>query len=170
MSADRRVTALAPQRDRAAAATQLDESLFFKLVRVVNLTARPFNEGLGRRHELSLSDWRVMTVLGSHPGTTASEVCQRTGMDKMSVSRAIASLARRRRVLRKPDPADGRRTRVWLSSAGQRLFDELSAGARVRERQLFGGVSAQEQARLNETLDRLIEALRTADAGAAAED
>lgn len=149
-----------------AASDLLDESLFFKLVRVVNLTARPFNEGIGRRHELSLSDWRVMMVLGSHPGTTASEVCQRTGMDKMSVSRAIAALARHRRVLRKPDPADGRRTRVWLSSAGQRLFDELSASARTRERQVFGGVAAQEQARLSETLDRLIDALVAADADA----
>ena len=111
-----------------------------------------------------------MMVLGSHPGTTASDVCQRTGMDKMSVSRAIAALARRRRVLRKPDPADGRRTRVWLSSAGQRLFEELSASARARERQVFGGVGVQEQARLSETLDRLIDALRAADAGTARED
>jgi DNA-binding MarR family transcriptional regulator len=88
----------------------LDESLFFKLVRVVNLTARPFNEGIGRRHELSLSDWRVVTVVGGHPGSTASDVCSRTGMDKMSVSRAIVSLERRQRVVRKPDPSDGRRT------------------------------------------------------------
>jgi DNA-binding MarR family transcriptional regulator len=151
---------------RNAAAVQLDESLFFKLVRVVNLTARPFNEGIGRRHDLSLNDWRVMMVLGSHPGTTASDVCQRTGMDKMSVSRSIAALARKRRVLRKPDPADGRRTLVWLSSAGQRLFDQLSVSARERERQVFRGVGAPEQARLGETLDRLIDALVTADAGA----
>lgn len=148
------------------AAGVLDESVFFKLVRVVNLTARPFNEGIGRRHGLSLSDWRVMTVVGSHPGTTASEVCARTGMDKMSVSRAIAALARKRRVLRKPDPNDGRRTLLELSSAGQRLFDDISGGARLREQQLFGGISAQDQARLSETLDRLIDTLRAADAGA----
>ena len=65
-------------RTRSAAGA-LDDSVFFKLVRVVNLTARPFNEGIGRQHGLSLSDWRVMTVVGCHPGTTASEVCARTG-------------------------------------------------------------------------------------------
>ena len=151
----------------SAAGNLLDDSLFFKLVRVVNLTARPFNEGIGHRHGLSLSDWRVITVVGGHPGTTASEVCARTGMDKMSVSRAIAALGRKRRVLRKPDPNDGRRTLLELSSTGQRLFDDISAGARVREQQLFGGVSAQDQARLSETLDRLIDALRAVDAGAA---
>jgi DNA-binding MarR family transcriptional regulator len=155
---------------KRASASRLDESLFFKLVRVVNLTARPFNEGLGRQHDLSLSDWRVMMVLGSHPGTTASDVCQRTGMDKMSVSRAIAALARKRRVTRKPDPEDGRRTLVWLSSAGQRLFDDLSVSARERERLVFGGVGAQEQASLSKTLDRLIDALVAADAGAPSDD
>ncbi len=143
----------------------LDDSVFFRLVRVVNLTARPFNEGIGRRHGLSRSDWRVMTVVGSHPGTTASEVCARTGMDKMSVSRAIAALARKRRVARRPDPSDGRRTLLELSGTGQRLFDEISAGARVREQQLFGSISLQDQAHLGALLDRLIDALRAADAG-----
>ncbi len=138
--------------------------MFFKLVRVVNLTARPFNEGIGRQHGLSLSDWRVMTVVGCHPGTTASEVCARTGMDKMSVSRAIAALARKRRVARRPDPSDGRRTLLELSSSGQRLFEQIATGARVREQQLFGRISSQDQTRLGEMLDRLIAALRTADA------
>ncbi len=147
------------------AASVLDDSVFFKLVRVVNLTARPFNEGIGRQHGLSLSDWRVMTVVGCHPGTTASEVCARTGMDKMSVSRAIAALARKRRVSRKPDPHDGRRTLLELSSSGQRLFDEIAAGARVREQQLFGRISQPDQSRLGELLDRLIDALRAADTG-----
>ena len=55
--------------------------------------------------------------------------------------------------------------------AGQRLFDELSAQrAQARERQVFGGVAAQEQARLSETLDRLIDALVAADAGTLRED
>jgi len=145
------------------ATSVLDESVFFKLVRVVNLTARPFNEGIGRTHRLSLSDWRVMTVVGSHPGCAAADVCVRTGMDKMSVSRAIASLSRQQRVLRKPDPADGRRMQLRLSAGGQRLFDTLVVSARARERQLFGRVGAADQAQLGAILDRLIEGLLAAD-------
>lgn len=145
-------------------ASVLDESVFFKLVRVVNLTARPFNEGIGRRHRLSLSDWRVMTVVGSHPGCAAADVCARTGMDKMSVSRAIASLTRQQRVLRKPDPVDGRRVQLRLSASGQRVFDALAVGARARERQLFFSVSEADQAQLSAILDRLVDGLLAADA------
>jgi len=87
-------------------------------------------------------------------------------MDKMSVSRAIASLARQQRVLRRPDPADGRRTQLRLSAAGQRLFDALAVSARARERQLFGNVGEADQAQLGAILDRLVDGLLAADAGA----
>jgi very-short-patch-repair endonuclease len=45
-------------------ATPADPSLFFKLVRVVNLTARPFQARVGQQHALTLNEWRVMAVLG----------------------------------------------------------------------------------------------------------
>jgi DNA-binding MarR family transcriptional regulator len=93
-------------------------------------------------------------------------VVARTGMDKMSVSRAIASLARQQRVLRKPDPADGRRTLLRLSATGQRLFEALSISAWARERQLFGSVSEADQAQLAAILDRLVDGLLAADAAA----
>ena len=149
----------------------IDTSLFFKLVRVVNLTARPFTESLSRMHQLSLNEWRAMVVLASHPGMAATEVVDATGLDKMSVSRAIAALARRGRLLREGDPADARRRRLTLSAAGLALYRRIGASAVQREARLFGApggpgapatpgaISAAEQARISRTLDRLIEAL-----------
>ena len=52
----------------------VDSSVFFKLIRLVNLTARPFNEVIGKRHELKLNEWRVMVVLASHPRCFATDV------------------------------------------------------------------------------------------------
>ena len=115
-----------------------DDSLFFKLVRVVNLTARPFVETLSRQHQLSLNEWRVMVVLASHPGVAAHEVAEITGLDKMSVSRALAALERRRRVQRRF--AGRRLARVQIAGAMQRhrrsdfprLRGLLPAGTRSR--------------------------------------
>jgi DNA-binding MarR family transcriptional regulator len=142
----------------------IDSSLFFRLVRVVNLTARPFVETLSRTHELTLNEWRVMVVLASHPGVAATEVADATGLDKMSVSRAIAALARKRRLLKSADPADGRRTLLSLSAAGRGLFQRIGESAAEREAQLFAGVSAAEQEQMARTIDRLIEALRGSEA------
>ncbi len=141
----------------------VDSSLFFKLVRVVNLTARPFFESVGRQHKLSLNEWRVMVVLASHPGVAATDVADSTGLDKMSVSRALTSLGRSERVLREGDPADLRKSRLFLSATGKRLFARIGAQATRREAELFGSASPAELALLNTTLDKLIASLRSSE-------
>ncbi len=142
----------------------MDDSIFFKLVRVVNLTARPFVESVGRMHRLSLNEWRAMLVLASHPGAAAQEVALHTGLDKMTVSRALAGLSRHGRLVKKLDAADKRRTCLWLSAAGQRVYEKVGVSGKVREAQLFSAVGAAEQAELARTLDKLIETLLAVDA------
>ncbi|MES2937725.1 MAG: MarR family transcriptional regulator [Pseudomonadota bacterium] len=138
----------------------LDTSVFFKLVRVVNLTARPFLETVGKQHHLSLNEWRVMVVLASHPGVAATDVAESTGLDKMSVSRALGALERRGRLLREADPDDQRRSRLTLSKEGKRLFAKIGVAAKKREAELFSGVRTAELEQLGRTLDKLIGAVR----------
>jgi DNA-binding MarR family transcriptional regulator len=156
--------AAASKRRPGRAPLLLDSSVFFKLVRVVNLTARPFSESIGKAHRLSLNEWRVLLVLANHSGVAASEVTALTGLDKMSVSRAIAALVRQGRVVRKVDVADRRRMLLRLSAEGERVYERIGTPAKVRERDLFHGIGAQEQERLSRTLDRLIDNLVEADA------
>lgn len=153
-------------RRNAAPAPRLpfDSSLFFKLVRVVNLTARPFVETLSRDHQLTLNEWRAMVVLASHPGVAAREVADFTGLDKMSVSRALAALQRHGRLRREADPADARRTRLWLNARGQALFEAIGSHAATREVQLFGHLPKAELKRLDATIDKLIAALNKSEA------
>ena len=66
--------AAAAKRRPRRAALPLDSSVFFKLVRVVNLTARPFSESIGKAHRLSLNEWRVLLVLASHSGVEPSRL------------------------------------------------------------------------------------------------
>ncbi|MBE7416644.1 MAG: winged helix-turn-helix transcriptional regulator [Ideonella sp.] len=149
------------QRGDGSAAVRLphDGELFFKLVRVVNLTARPFVETLARRHRLSLNEWRAMIVLAGHPGSAAHEIADITGLDKMSVSRAIAALGRHRRIVRRADPHDARRTLLELSAAGRRLYEAIGARGRAREIELFAGLDAADKTHLEGLVDRMIAAV-----------
>ena len=155
-----------PARPRRAM-LPVDDSIFFKLVRVVNLTARPFSESIGKSYHLSLNEWRILLVLANHPRVVASEVAALTGLDKMTVSRAIAALERRGRVVRKVDATDRRRMLLRLSAAGERLYERIGLPAKARERSLFRGIVAADQERLEHLLDRLIANLLTADRGEA---
>jgi len=157
----------AASRRPRRATLPVDDSIFFKLVRVVNLTARPFSEAIGKAHHLSLNEWRILLVLANHPRVVASEVAALTGLDKMTVSRAIAALERRGRVVRKVDAADRRRMLLRLSAAGERLYERIGVPAKARERSLFRGIGDADQARLGRLLDRLIDNLLTADRGQA---
>ncbi len=159
------------RRDTAAAGVPPlphDRELFFKLVRVVNLTGRPFVETLARRHRLSLNEWRTMIVLASEPGIAAHEIVEVTGLDKMSVSRAVAALTRQGRVVKRDDPLDARRARLELSAAGRRLYEQIGVFGRAREQQLFGGLDAAERAQLEALIERLLAAIQaqTPEAGA----
>ena len=115
-----------PARERLP----IDDSIFFRLVRVVNLTARPFSESIGKAHRLSLNEWRVLLVLANHAGVAASDVATLTGLDKMSVSRALSGLVQRGRVVRRVDPADKRRLLLRLSAAGERLYVRIGSRRR----------------------------------------
>ena len=139
------------------------DPLFFKLVRVVNLTARPFQQRVGRQHQLTLNEWRAMAALGERPGLTATQVADTTGLDKMAVSRALAGLKRHKRLQRHDDPTDQRRSRLYLTAAGKALCATVSTLGREREAQLFAGVDAQELARMSATLDKLIESVSNSD-------
>lgn len=150
-------------RSAAGRALPADSSLFFKLVRVVNLTARPFVETLGRAHQLSLNEWRVMVVLANHPGVAASDLAQATGLDKMSISRAIAALSRRGRLVKEADAGDGRRTLLWLNAEGLRVFETIGTLAKQREGQLFGRIDAAELQQLERSVDRLLASLSEAE-------
>jgi DNA-binding MarR family transcriptional regulator len=149
---------------RAAPRLPDDGGLFFKLVRLVNVTARPFVETLARQHRLSLNEWRVMVVIANHPGFAAHEVVRATGLDKMSVSRAIAALDRAGRVLKHADPQDARRVPLELSAAGRRLFETLGTGGARRETQLFAALDTPAREQLAQTIERLTTAIEAADA------
>jgi DNA-binding MarR family transcriptional regulator len=137
----------------------VDSSVFFKLIRLVNLTARPFNEVIGKHYELSLNEWRVMVVLASHPGCFATDVVDYTGLDKMSVSRALSALAKAKRINRVADAIDARRTHVALSQVGVALFEGIGESAAEREAHMLASLSAIEVARLDATLNKLTAAL-----------
>lgn len=138
---------------------------FFEMVRLVNLAARPFAREVGLPYRLSLVEWRVMVALMRAPGSAAGEVAQRTGLDKMAVSRALVSLERATRVVRKPDPTDRRRMLLSLSPAGAQLFARIATTGRAREVQLFGALSPAEVDTLRRLVGRMVDSVLEAERG-----
>lgn len=131
-------------------------ALVHRLLRLVNLLAKPFQERFGTRYRLSLAEWRIMMVLAAHPGATATEIADWTGLHVMNVSRSVARLVRQGRVLRAIDPADRRRALLRLSRRGQALFDLIAPSAQAREEMVRAVLSDSEAAAFRAMIDRLV--------------
>lgn len=104
---------------------------------------------------LTIPEWRVMAVLAANPGLSAAEVTARTAMDKVAVSRAVASLLAANRLRRTTAKADRRRTHLELTPAGERVYARVVPMALDYERHLIEPLSKRDR----ETLDRLLRIL-----------
>lgn len=129
--------------------------------RVSSAIAREYSERFG----LGVTEWRVLAVLGRYPDLSAGEVAQRTAMDKVAVSRAVASLVAAGRLLREVHGDDRRRSVLRLSDAGYRIHDEVAPLALAFEQRVLEGMDASERSLLFRLLDRLDELELRAEAG-----
>lgn len=83
-----------PMRDPLMSDTPLRLSTFlpFRLSVLSNAISQKIAELYDREFGLSIWQWRVMAVTADTPGISATEIGQRTQMDKVAVSRAVAGL------------------------------------------------------------------------------
>jgi DNA-binding MarR family transcriptional regulator len=141
-----------PSEPQPSARLDLDGFVPYRLSvlsnRVSSAIARQYSERFG----LSIPQWRVMAVLGGTAGLSAREVAARTAMDKVQVSRAVASLMRAKRVARGGDVLDGRITRLSLTRQGRAIYDEIVPLALHLEELLLSALSPEER----RSFDRLM--------------
>lgn len=143
--------------ERNNTAARVDQDLVWRLLRLVNLIAKPFFSEHASRHHLSINDWRVMMALAVRPGATASDVCEQTGMHPMNVSRSVARLERLARVKRFSNPRDRRRSHLRLTAGGHAVFRSIAPSAQAREEVVRRSLSRREAALLRGLLDKLID-------------
>jgi DNA-binding MarR family transcriptional regulator len=134
----------------------LADSVFFLLVRAVNLTALPFYEAVGKPYGMSLHGWRVMMVLARLGQTQAKQVAQFAAMDKMTVSRAIAGLTKAGRVSAQPHGEDKRARWLSLTPKGWQLYRSVAPASKLREQELLAVLSSAERLALQGLLERLV--------------
>ncbi|MDB5455136.1 MAG: MarR family transcriptional regulator [Caulobacter sp.] len=117
---------------------------------VSRLIARAYED----RFNLSIPQWRLMSVLASGPLTQHAALA-RTAMDKVQVSRAAQDLVERQLVTRTAVEDDRRSHRLALTPAGRRLFAEIAPLALAYEAALLAGLAPGEVVILKRLLGRL---------------
>ncbi len=139
---------------------ELDEFLPYRLSLLSNTVSAAIASIYVERFKLTIPEWRIMAVLGRFPGITAGTVAQRTAMDKVAVSRALARLQSAGYLRRKSDVTDRRRAMLQLSAAGDRLYRRIAPLAMEFENQLLDSLDERDRRHLDRLLTRLMERAR----------
>ena len=129
-----------------ATTLELDRFLPYRLSVLSNIVSTAISGAYEKRFGLTIPEWRVMAVLAMTPDLSAAEGAQRTAMDKVAVSRAVSSLLRHRRIVRRTARTDRRRSLLRLSLAGRRVYAQVVPVALAYERDLLAPLNGKDRA------------------------
>jgi DNA-binding MarR family transcriptional regulator len=137
---------------------KLEKFVPYQLSIVSNTVSEDIAREYRERFDLGTTEWRVMAVLARHDGDglSARAVARLTAMDKVAISRALARLVARGRVLRRVHHGDKRRSVLRLSAAGWRIHDAVAPLARQHEREFLAVLSEEERDWLTRVLGKLM--------------
>ncbi len=137
------------------ASLDLDHFIPYRLSVLSNRVSREIAGRYQARFGLSITEWRLMAVLGRYPDLSANEVAERTAMDKVAISRAVARLLERGLIEREIHGEDRRRSVLRLSVAGFSVYDEVAPMTLACERHLLDPLTDEERDMLWRLIDKL---------------
>ena len=135
----------------------LEKYLPYRLARLSTTVSATVARAYDKAWGLSIPEWRVIAILGRHPGLSAVEVAEQTFLDKVAVSRAVTKLIKAGRIDRQFADADRRRSILNLSEEGREVHDGVAAPALEFERELLEGIDGEEVERFNAVMDKLLD-------------
>eukprot|EP01092_Planopodium_desertum_P006740 TRINITY_DN27644_c0_g1_i1.p1 TRINITY_DN27644_c0_g1~~TRINITY_DN27644_c0_g1_i1.p1 ORF type:complete len:612 (-),score=250.58 TRINITY_DN27644_c0_g1_i1:79-1914(-) len=133
----------------------LEQFLPYRLSVLSNRVSGNIAKLYGDRYGLAIPEWRVITILALYPGSSASEVSDRTAMDKVAVSRAVARLLERGFIKRETHGDDRRRSVLALSAAGFEVYETIAPMVIEITRKLMSVLSEEEEQVLEKLILRL---------------
>lgn len=133
---------------------KLAEFLPYRLSVASNAVSERIARTYQARFGLKVPEWRVIAVVAEAGEATQAGLVAATGMDKMTVSRAVSALVARGLVGR-ARAADRRTLALRLTPAGEALHGEIAPLALAIEAELLSGLSPAERSQLMALLKRL---------------
>lgn len=138
-------------------------AMLHQLLKLTNRLMAPFSTHLSHRYKISLNEFRLLMTIGALGKTASHELADTTGVNVMSVSRAVATLQRHGRIKVVPDPRNRRRKWLSLTAEGERLYAIMRPQSGKVADYLFSDLDDGEIVQLETILTRLITTLEAKD-------
>ncbi len=137
---------------------KLENFLPYRLSVLANQVSQGIAQTYSERFGLSIPEWRVIAILGRFDNIPASNVAERSAMDKVAVSRAVRHLLELGLIQRRDGHEDRRSKPLALTHAGRRMYEAIAPAALEFESRLLAALSPAERRSLDRILDKLMQA------------
>lgn len=117
--------------------------------------SREFQRIYKERYGMLRTEWRVMFHLGAYGDLTAKAICDKGGLHKTKVSRAVAALEAKRYLTRREVAGDRRHALLSLTRKGTGVFADLSRAAQDFDATVRSGMTKHEADILHRCLSRM---------------
>jgi len=142
---------------------ELDRFLPYRLSVLSNTMSSAIAAHYKKRFGLTIPEWRIMAVLARQPGLAASEIVERTAMDKVAVSRGVARLTATGYLKGSSVRDDLRRVSLRLTPRGRAVYQQIAPWALAYQHAVLANLTAAEIDTLDAVLTRLGESARAVD-------
>lgn len=132
----------------------LERYLPYRLSILSNKVSGIIAQTYKHKFALSITEWRIMAVLGEYPGISADEVSAKTQIEKSILSRAISKLLQRKLIEREFDSEDKRRSVLALTKTGLSVYDEMVPISYDYEQRLLECFDKKEREQFSQLIDR----------------
>lgn len=150
-----------PENRETAPLLALESFLPYRLNLVSETVSQAFASLYETQFGIARPEWRVIALLGQYGQLTAKTIGERSAMHKTKVSRAVASLEKRKLVVRTPNPDDMRESFVELAPEGQAIYEAIVPQALAFTKALHESLSAAQRDVLDDMLERIMERVKT---------
>ena len=143
----------------------LDESPGYLIHCLDNLLSAGLNRSFRNAgFDITPEQWGVLSRLWEEEGLHQSALAARTSKDRHNMARILQLMEKRGLIARMADPNDKRRQRVYLSSLGRSLKEELIGLAENYLESCFGHLAREEVSamqRIHKKIIRVAEQLES---------
>ena len=123
--------------DSEAAPLRLEGFLPYQLNVVASVVSQALSRIYAERYGIGVPEWRILVTLGQYGTMTGKAVGTHSHMHKTKVSRAVATLEKRKLLVRRANREDLREAFLSLTPAGRAIYRRARAlGARIRAARL----------------------------------
>lgn len=134
---------------------KLEEFLPYKLSILSNKVSATIAQTYKSKFGLSVTEWRIMAVLGEFPDISADEVSSKTQIEKSIISRSVSRLLQRELLQRDFDSEDRRKSVLRLSKIGESVYYEVVPISHSYQNALMSCFDSEEATLFIELIEKL---------------